>query len=138
MTNKERLFALSEKELVEELHRIFNHPLGRFLDYEAYLKSDNPSLIPALKTVGTATKMPSDVEIMDFRNQHKDDPNLDKLIEKFRQTHASPCLLLEQTKIYNNLYWTVFIPDKKEDNYIKTPAEYITNIVMKDDSLENE
>ena len=135
MTNKERLFMLSEKELAAELCRIFRHPLMQFLDYEAYLKSDNPSLIPALKTIGAATKIPSSVEVMDFRNQHRNDPDIETKVKEFKQTHTSPCLLLEQTSIYNSLYWTIFIPGENEDNFIKTPAEFITNIILKDGSL---
>ena len=84
MTNKERIYNLETNEMVKELHELFHHPLGTYINYDKYFESTDPDVLSAISVIGTAKKKPSLMEIQAIRNEHKNEPDLDK---------AAKCLL---------------------------------------------
>ena len=129
MTNKERIYNLETNEMVKELHELFHHPLGTYINYDKYFESTDPDVLSAISVIGTAKKKPSLMEIQAIRNEHKIEPDLDKKLDDFIKENTLPCLLLERTEMFGQPYWTIVDPENK-NHIVKTPDDNITDIVL--------
>ena len=115
MTNKERIYNLETNEMVKELHELFHHPLGTYINYDKYFESTDPDVLSAISVIGTAKKKPSLMEIQAIRNEHKNEPDLDKKLDDFVKENTLP--------------WTIVDPENK-NHIVKTPDDNITDIVL--------
>lgn len=131
MTNKERIFDLPNPEMIKELHRLFNHPLSQFIDYNKYFNAETADITFAIKSIGTGTKKPSMMETQAYINANKDDPEFEQKLNDFIQDNTVPCVLLEKTSIFNQAYWTILDP-RCPDHFVKVPKDNVVDIVLKE------
>lgn len=129
MTNKERIYNLETNEMVKELHELFHHPLGTYIDYNKYFESTDPDVLLAVNIIGTAKKKPSLMEIQAFRNVHKNKPDFNKKLNEFIEGNTVQCLLLEKTAMFGQPYWIIIDPISK-NQIVKTPDDNIIDIVL--------
>lgn len=100
-TNFEKLKALSPEEFWREICTLQNKPLFSFTDFPAWLDSTDADLMHFVRTIGNCKVYPSEAEMLCAGCKTDADKGL------YRQTHCREMLLLEETKLYGEPYYTV-------------------------------
>ena len=101
MSNQERIAKLPAKDFYKAMQDIVKHPFNKFLDIEAYLKSDNKNILDFLISKGEYSIMPTDAFIKAAKNEGT------AITDEWIKNHTKICPILEFTQIYGQKYVTV-------------------------------
>lgn len=126
MTNFERLTrAKSVEQFWSEVKELNEHKLSPYIDYPAFLKSEDPNLMHFVKAIGEAKLLPSETEMI--MNHCKSEA--DRLL--YQQLHQRSVLILEKTTMFCEPYYVVC--NKLGTEILKTHEKNVTQVQLYED-----
>lgn len=123
MNNFERLTQTkSVEDFWKEIQELNSHKLAPFIDFPAFLKSEDANLMHFVKAIGEGELLPSEAEMI----MHNCTTENDKLL--YQQMHKKSVLILEKTQICGEPHFTIC--NRLGMMLLKTPASNITQVEM--------
>jgi hypothetical protein len=115
MINRERLQSLNTADFWEEVSRLKCHSLEEFINYTAFLDSEDPEIMHFVKSLGECWVAPSET-----------DTKISE-IEKSAPPKPKKGILLKHRTFYGQPYAVVYIEDYST-SYISVPEKLVTMI----------
>lgn len=133
-TNIEKLKELPTSEFWNAIKNLAANHFKEYIDYEAWLDSENENINDFISNEGTVVVKPSKAEITCFKNsyklEHGKKPS-EKEIEDYIASMTEEVLLLEKTSVYNKPYYTVGKPE--HNRIMKVPCDCIAGKITEQD-----
>ena len=112
MNNFDKIKSLGSDEFWKEMVRLVKHNLSEYIDYTAWLESEDENLEHFLKSDEIIEVYPSEAELIALHNEHNVKFNTkerlsDTEIEAYRQQNKKEYLYLGKTKMFGTPYVTI-------------------------------
>lgn len=127
MTNFDRLTQLnSVEQFWEEIEKMKSHKLAPYIDFVAYLKSEDSVIAHFIKAIGECKLLPSEAEMV--TNGCKTEADR----ETYRNLHQRSAYVLEEGMMLGNPYYTV--TDTEGTILWQVPAKNVRRFVRYEDT----
>ncbi len=126
MTNFERLKKNESTEAFwTEVVELSKHRLAPYIDFPAFLRSEDPNVLHFVKKIGRGMLLPSEAEMLACGCQTE----ASKLL--YQQSHKKRVFILEDTSLYGKPYYTVC--DVLGIAVEQVPVSCVTQIELEED-----